>query len=243
MFSFLKVGTLLVVGLVLLASCTILPIQGMTGSGTLVTTEHDLDGFTRVDAGSAFQVTITRGNDFAVTVTSDDNIADRLQVEVRGDTLVLGMRQPTMMLGNVTLRAEVTMPVLEGVNFSGATHGRFTGFRLDGEFRGEASGASTLTGDIEAGDMRLAASGASNMTLMGSAADVDVKASGASRVDLSSLSARNVRAEASGASTVRVNLSGELNASASGASNVKYTGSPTRVRENTSGASSVAQDN
>ncbi len=47
--------------------------------------------------------------------------------------------------------------------------------------------------------------------------------------------------EASGASTVTVNLSGTLDADASGASRVLYLGNPSLGRIDTSGASSITR--
>jgi hypothetical protein len=217
------------------------PIQSLTGSGSLVTEEYDLDGFTAVRAGSAFNVMITQGDEYSVQVTADDNLGENLVVETRGDALVLELRQPTLIFRNVTLRADITMPTLEAVDVSGAPTGTFTGFSTDGEFQAQASGASTIEGDIEANDVRVDASGASNVILSGSTQTLDVQASGASRADLSDLTAVDVRADSSGASTVRVNVSGELDADASGASTVEFSGNPTRVREDESGASTIRE--
>jgi hypothetical protein len=50
---------------------------------------------------------------------------------------------------------------------------------------------------------------------------------------------QNVDVEASGASRAEVNASGRLDAEASGASTVLYSGDPTLGRTNTSGASTI----
>jgi hypothetical protein len=59
-------------------------------------------------------------------------------------------------------------------------------------------------------------------------------------VDLSEFAGQDVDVEASGSGTVIVNLTGVLDAAASGASRVCYVGSPTLANTNTSGALSVA---
>lgn len=254
----LRVALLAVAASLLLTGCTLLPLPGLNGSGDLVTEEYDLEGFTAVHAGNAFKVTVTQGDDYSVVVTYDNNAGDALVVETQDNALVLKLRENVGPVRNLTLRAEVTMPALEEIIFSGATTGSFTGFRTEGDFHAElagassadgeiyaaravveASGASNITGTIEADDVRFEAAGASRITFAGAAQTVEALASGASRVDLSELTAVDVRAEADGASTMRVAASGVLEADAAGSSTIEYSGNPATVRENVSGASNV----
>ncbi len=231
----------------LMAGCTIVPIgmSGLRGSGDLVTESYGFEDFTRIEASNAFQVTITQGNEFRVEVTTDDNTLDELRVEQVGDTVRLGLRQ-FMSLMNVTLRAEITMPTLEGIEASGASTMVIAGFvGSDGgaDLDARASGASRITAKIETGDLTLELSGASNATISGSGGDLTVRASGASRANLADFPVADARVELSGASNAVVNVSGELVAEASGASRVEYVGNPQQVREDTSGASEVEPRN
>lgn len=229
----------------LLSGCFPIVIGGeqVVGSGRSVTEEYDFSGFTRVNVGSAFEVDVTQGDDYAVSVTVDDNIVQYLEVRLDGDTLRIGLR-PTIRFGfgNTVLRAEITMPEMEGLDLSGATRTRVRGFSSDKMLDVEVSGASTLTGDISSGEMNIEASGASRVELSGETGALDARASGASTLRLQDLASTDTRVNASGASTVVVNPSGRLTGDASGASTVRYAGSPSTVQVNTSGASSVRQD-
>ncbi len=89
--------------------------------------------------------------------------------------------------------------------------------------------------------MRMRASGASTVEITGSTGPLDVEASGASTVRLANFTSADTRVNASGASNITVNASGKLTGEASGASSVRYTGSPASVQVDTSGASSVKQ--
>ena len=103
----------------------------------------------------------------------------------------------------------------------------------------DASGASRLSGDIEAADARFDVSGASRVTLTGSAEDVVIDASGGSTVDLANLPVTHAFVEARGASRVTVNPSVRLDVDASGGSHVTYLGSPTLGTIDSSSDSSV----
>ena len=192
--------------------------RGITGSGRLITEELDYQGFTKLEISSAFEVELTQSSEYRVVVTTDDNVVDDLRVDVVGDTLRIGLR-PTIGLSNVTLRAEVSMPILEGL---------------------ELSGASRLDGEMETGDVRFELSGASRLILDGAGGDLRLNASGASQVDLSGFQVGDADVEVSGASQATVYVTGRLDAEASGASQVRYLGDPTLGRIDTSGASTVS---
>ena len=208
------------------------------GSGNLVTREMDFSGFKRLDISSAFVVDVTRSDTYSVVITVDDNLVDHLDVSMRGDTLYVGMDNISL-LGQVTLRAKITMPTLEGLQTSGASKVTATGFRSSARFDLDVSGASSFDGEIDSGDVHMRVSGASSVTLDGSGGNADIGVSGASRARLEGFALQDVDVEASGASSATVNVAGRLNAAASGASTILYVGNPQLGRIEQSGASSV----
>lgn len=193
-------------------------VQVLRGSGDLVTRDMDLSGFTRLEIGYSFRVYLTQSDDYAVSITVDDNIRDKLVVIKSGDTLKIGLEPGLNSVQNATLEAEVSMPALTGAH---------------------VSGASRLTGEMDIGDVSFEVSGASRLTLDGRGGDLRLDASGASQVDLSAFVVDDARIEASGASTVAVHATGRLDVDASGASRVEYLGDPRLGDIDTSGASSV----
>ena len=234
-----------VLAVAMLSGCFPVAVGGsqVVGSGRTTTQTYDFSGFTRVQIGSAFEANVTQGDDYKVAVTVDDNIVEYLDVRVEGDTLRIGLK-PTLVMGfrNTTLRADVTLPDIAGLDVSGAARTRVTGLNTGKAVEIRVSGASQLTGDISSGEMNIDASGASRAELSGKTGRLEARASGASTLRLQDLASTDTRVEASGASNVTVNPSGRLTAEASGASNIRYTGSPTSVQADTSGASSVRQN-
>ncbi len=218
----------------------LIPASGdvIQGSGTLVTEEFDLSGFDMVDVSHAARVTISQGDTFSVVVSIDDNVLEYLQVEKQGSTLKIGL-DPRHNYRDTRATAEVTMPELTGLALSGASRGTIGGFKSSRDLNVDASGASRLSGDIEAGDARFELSGASRVTLTGSAEDLVIGASGGSTVDLADFLVADANVEASGASDVTVNASGRLDVDASSGSRVTYLGSPTLGTIDSSSGSSV----
>jgi hypothetical protein len=232
--------------LVFLSGCTLpeLMVSGVgrsvTGSGNLITLDQTFSDFSRVEFSHAFQAEVTQGESYSVVVTIDDNLEQYLEVSQAGDTLKVGLKPGLLLsLRNTTMRARITMPELTAVSGSGATRTTVAGFESGKDLDINVSGASTLRGQIEAGDLRADVSGASRLELTGQGRDGRINVSGASQANLAGFPIHNVDMEASGASRAEVNVSGRLDAEASGASNVLYSGSPTMGRIQTSGASNV----
>lgn len=238
-------GTLLTLGFALalvplLAGCGLLQEVLITGSGNVVTREFALSGFDKVDVSNAFTAEISQGDTFSVVIRIDDNLVQYLEVVKQGSMLKIGLKPfRRYAIRNATLEAKVTLPQLTGLDLSGASHGTITGFKSTKALDMDLSGASHLTGDMEAGDARFDISGASHVTLSGSAQDVTIDASGASHVNLADFTVADADVGVSGASNVTVNANGKLDVNASGASHVYYLGSPTLGKIETSGASSV----
>jgi len=218
----------------------LIPVSGevIQGSGNVVTREFDLTGFDKVDVSHAARVNISQGDTFSVVVSIDDNVVEYLQVEKQGSTLKIGL-DPRRNYRDTSPKAEVTLPELTGLELSGASRGTISGFKLSLGLNVDASGASRLSGDIEAADAWFDVSGASRVTLTGSAEDVVIDASGGSTVDLASFPVAHAYVEARGASRVTVNPSVRLDVDASGGSHVTYLGSPRLGTIDSSSDSSV----
>jgi hypothetical protein len=131
-----------------LASCT-LP-YGLIGSGARETRSFALEGFSALDICCGMQVVLSGGDDFAVSITADENALSAIRARVVDGTLRLEL-DPGQGGSFVTgrLEAQVTMPVLEALTLSG--------------------GAQLRLGDSapQAGDLRLEAHGGSQAHLSG----------------------------------------------------------------------------
>ena len=193
--------------------------RGVKGSGNVVTEQREVSDFTGIDVGGIFNVEATAGREYSVSVEADDNLLPLIKTEVRRGVLEISTEGRIKSSSKITVR--VTAPNIESVEASGVA-------RVD--LNGVSNGA-----------IKLKSSGASKVIAAGDANELNVKSSGASKVDAESLRATDATVKTSGASTIRVTVSGRLVASASGAGKVLYGGTPANVEKRTSGAGKVAE--
>jgi len=191
---------------------------GKKGSGNVVKEVRDLRGFKAIDVGGVFQVEVVANKDFFVEVETDDNLLPYVKTHTRGSTLHI--ESDKKLSPTQSIRIRISAPDITDLEVSGAANVAITELKNEG--------------------IKVDASGASKIKLAGETAIVLVDVSGATSVDAEGLKAVNATVEASGASHVDVNVSGALRAEATGASKVRYSGSPTSVEKDASGAGSVS---
>jgi len=190
---------------------------GVKGSGNVVTQARDLSDFHAVEVSNAIQVEITAQKDFAIEVQADDNIAPLVRTEVSGGVLRISCDKHFS--ASTPVRVRVSAPDIDGLDVSGASNVSLAG--------------------VKNSDLKVEVSGASKIRVDGATSELNVEASGASKVDTSALAAEACTVSTSGASNATVNAVSTLQADASGASHINYSGAPKNVVKKSSGASSI----
>lgn len=194
--------------------------KGIKGSGNVITETRNLSGFRSVEAGGVFHVEVVAQKEFTVQLEADDNLLPLIKTEVVDGKLIISNEQRLKSSSKIIVR--ISAPDIEGVEVHGA--------------------AKLSLKDVNNRSLKVDTSGASKVSVAGETVDLDIEVSGASKVDASGLKAENASVDASGASSVLLNVIGELKADASGASKIKYNGTPRSIEKRTSGASKVAQE-
>jgi RNA polymerase sigma factor (sigma-70 family) len=212
------------------------------GAGERKTKEFDLSGFTRVAVGGAMHVEITRGDAFKTSVTAEENVLPHVTVAKEGDRLEVGLDDKGKSIHHREIKVVITMPALDALRLSGATHATCKGFKGGKAFSAELQGACHLQADVEAGTLKLKLQGASHATLAGSAKEATLTAHGASHAKMTDLALDKADVTLEGASHVKLNVKTRLDYTLSGASHLKYRGQPEVGRHDSSGVSSVGRE-
>ena len=208
------------------------------GSGTVVMRRIDVPSFSRLEVSDSFTVDVSVGDVEEVTVRVDDNLIGLLDIGVSGDTLRIGVESGTDVL-DATMEADVTVSSLDELRAAGASTVRLAD-PLAGDTLGVSiSGSSRLTGAIDIDEGTIDLSGSSIADPSGTARGLDVSVSGASQFDAPALTVDDLTIDLSGASLANVDVTGTLSAGASGASTLRYAGSPEVERSDVSGSSSI----
>lgn len=207
------------------------------GSGNVVTKERVLTHFNELDMSGGYKVELTQDSVQKVEIITDDNLQDHVKTTVNGDKLVVKSDKNLCPSGSILVKIHIKE--LSKLEASGAVDVKTTNVFKQPSFELKTSGATESDLMMNVNTLSTRISGAGKITLRGQAAEYDIKISGAGKIKAFDLVANKCTVDISGAGDSEVNVLSELNVSASGASKVSYKGSPTKVVENSSGASSV----
>lgn len=225
-----------------LVAAMLLPACGVAGfvrgSGTVVQTSPEVEAIDSIVIGSAFQVTLSLGDEPSLVLRTDDNLVDRIEVSTQDGELSLSLDGTAT---DATLEADLTVPAdtLSSVDLGGASSLTATDPITSPELRLSLAGASRAFVVVRSDRLEVQAEGASVVNASGSAQSLTADARGASSLQLGELAVADADVRSAGASRVDVAVSEQLRASASGASTVRYTGDPEVVGRDVSGASTV----
>jgi hypothetical protein len=223
-----------------------------------------LPNFTSIRVSNAIELFISQSNktEVAVSATSEE-YRNRIVTEVVGGTLIIRMADNNSRWWkwgneNYRIKAYVSVNELYAITGSGATNIKIINGVSSEKLKINLSGASDFKGDIKAGTLLTELSGASNfkasvqanalsvkgsgacdIEVAGSGDDLILDVSGASSVKMYDYLVKGASVDASGASSVKVNVSGILKVHATGASSIDYKGTATIKDMYSSGASSV----
>jgi hypothetical protein len=227
-----------------------------------------LPNFTSIRVSNAIELFISQSTktEVAVSATSEE-YRNRIITEVVGGTLIIRMADnysKWWKWGNedYRIKAYVSVNELYALTGSGATNIKIVNGLSAEKLKINLSGASDMRGDIKAGTLLADLSGASSfkgtmqanaLSVKGSGAcyfeasgsgdDLVLDISGASSVKMYDYQVKGASVDASGASSIKLNVSDILKPHATGASSIDYKGTATIKEMHSSGASSVRHRN
>ena len=206
-----------------------------TGSGELTTASFDYTGFTLIEAEKGFELTVKQSQSYKIEITTDDNIRKYLDINKTGNILKIGLSGGHIDL--TTLRVELSMPRIEGINLSGGASATITGFNSDKSFSVTLTEGSVLIGDIVSGDSGFGISGGSIVKLTGSGGNLMARSSGGSEITLDEFPVNNADINIDGGGRSFFNINGRLDTVLTGSSELYYTGQAEMGNVNVSGGS------
>jgi len=90
------------------------------GVGSVITESRDLSGFTSVNNTGSFEVYITQGDSFSVSVSAQENLLPIIETTVSGSTLIIKTVDNACYRTTLPVTVEVTMPEVEQLSLSGS---------------------------------------------------------------------------------------------------------------------------
>ncbi|NOR88126.1 MAG: hypothetical protein GQ527_10990, partial [Bacteroidales bacterium] len=195
--------------------------------------------FNSIDIGGAFEIELIKSNEEKVVIEADDNIMPHIIVKVSGGELDIYTERNMSINNPNELKLTIYYKHINELDISGAAQLYSSDVLKTASLEMDFSGASEVTLKLDVEDLDADFSGASKVELEGQANRSNLDISGAAYFRAYGLEIKTLDLDASGASVVKVLVLDKIRIDASGASSVRYKGSPSIDIVDISGASSV----
>ena len=210
------------------------------GSGKQASETRKVGNFNKLSISGGFKVILKQDSSMTLNITADDNLLKYIKTEISGSRLKIYTKKNICNSGPMIINIGVRN--LEEVKASGAVEVESDGNVKTGDLRFKLSGATKVNMDLTAANVSASGSGATEVSLKGQASSLDVDLSGSGKVHALDFAVDNCTISSSGVGESEVNVAKTLAIHSSGASSVKYKGSPS-ITNDKSGASSVEKIN
>ena len=206
--------------------------------------QRTVTGFHGISVSNSIDLYISQGDEAVAVSASDSKDINRIITRVENGILVIKFDNTGKIgwnMGNKNFKAYVSFKNLDKLSASGSSDIYVKGSITGGDLDLHLSGSSDFKGDVKLDKLDIEQSGSSDVDISGSAATAAITASGASDVKGYGLVTDNCSVQASGSSDIRITVNKELNAHASGASDIYYKGTAVIRDLHSSGSSSVSR--
>ena len=215
--------------------------ERIRGSGDITTQTRPVGDFDGVTLMSGGRLLITQGTEESLTIETDDNLMPFLETEVSGGELRISAEKDGTSYnldpsGDIIFRIGVIdlrdITVYGGGDFE---MGTLTTAQLDLEVFGAAD---VVIDDLSADQLRINVPGTADITLSGAVGSQEVRWIGAGTYTGGELRSETAVVSVTGAATVEMWVTDDIDITVTGAGTVNYYGTPT-VTQNVTGVATV----
>lgn len=198
--------------------------------------------FTSIKVSGSIDLYLSQSDNEAVAVSaSEEKFKQNIKTVVENNVLRIYYDGEKNWSKNRKLMVYVSFINIDAIDASGASDIVIAGSLKAASLNLQLSGASDFSGVVNVASLKINLSGSSDVSISGTATNLDIESSGASDVKGYDLVTDNCTAKASGASDINVTVNKELNAHASGASNIFFRGQGVIKGMQSSGGSTIAR--
>jgi len=223
--------------LMLTVTCQAQNRKTVNGNNKVVTKDREAGSFTGIRASTGIDVYLKQGDNQSITVEADENLHEYILTEIEGDVLVVYTE--VNIRDAEAKKVYVTMKQVKSVNASSA--GDIIGqspIKTE-EIEIDASSAGDIKLEVYTKEIEVDISSSGDVTLKGESDVLEADLSSAGNLNAAELKVREAEVNVSSAGDADVNVSEKLQARASSAGDINYTGNPKYLDAHSSSAGSI----
>lgn len=207
-----------------LCACSNMSGGTYIGKEAVETRSFALKDFKNFECSNDIDVSVTRGDEYSVKVTTNKDVFDKLEIKKQGDTLV-AKNKPNIVLQDTIINMEVVCPEVVDINLSNDSD-----VVLDGDFKTQdnvkinISNDASLIGSLSGKDVDITVSNDGQLDISGSFNNSVLSLSNDGAADLSQAMLNSAVVNISNDAKLDINAQGNIELTASNSPRVNVYG-------------------
>lgn len=214
----------------------------VVGNGNVTTTTISTGNYESVKGVGSIDIHLVRGTEGSISVTTDENLHEFVEIEVNNNELVIKTRK------NYNLKSKkgihITVPIEEisylGLVGSGDIDSKDT-IKAD-TLEVNITGSGDVNMSVETNTLKAQVTGSGDITLYGNTNDLDITVNGSGDFDGYDLISSNTKATVSGSGDAKVYAMESIKARVSGSGDISYKGNPEYRDTKTAGSGTISSN-
>jgi len=203
----------------------------------LETRSYDLLGFEEIEILGRGDLHLVQGPDYDVKIKAEKNVLDILEVELKGNKLVIGERS-NLLFVRKEIDIFITTPKIEVIKIFGSGDIQSKNKILSEELDIVITGDGDVDLDLEVNDLLTKIIGSGDVQYTGKVENHEISVLGSGSVKAFDLQTQNTKVGISGSGNAEVDAEDELEIRISGSGSVLYKGQP-QLDQRVSGSGKV----
>lgn len=181
-----------------------------TGTGAITTKDYDLSDFNALHVANDIQMLVSQGDTFSVSVTTNEDVFDKLSISLVGKTLKVGDKE-NIILKDTIVTMQVTMPEITGITAENdASVSSDDMFATKEKVSVIASNDAKVNVNINAPSFTLNGSNDSKVILAGSTGEIKAILENEANIDLSALMGEIAHVSMENDAVASINVTGNI---------------------------------
>lgn len=214
--------------------------QKVVGNGNITTKNINTNDYSSIQVVGSMDVHLENGAEGNISVTTDENIHDFLDIQVEGGALVIKIQKNVSIRTNKGIHVTVPVQEVNAVSLTGSGDVDTKDQLKTDNMEISLTGSGDIDLNVAVGTLDAKVTGSGDMNLRGNARDLEIKVTGSGDFDGESLNAENTEAYVSGSGDISIKTTNRLKARVHGSGDISYSGNPTNIDKKVSGSGSIS---
>ncbi|WP_339698844.1 head GIN domain-containing protein [uncultured Marixanthomonas sp.] len=198
------------------------------GDGNVTTKTVSTGDYDNVHVTGSMDVTLVSGKEGSITVSTDNNIHEHLDISTSGNTLTISVKKGHSISTKKGIDVTVPFQDLSVVKLVGSGDITSTNIIKTDDFETSLVGSGDIILNVESNSFHAKIVGSGDMKLSGNTDDFELKLSGSGDFDGRSFEANATEVYVSGSGDATVSAKESIKARVNGSGDISYKGNPSK---------------